>query len=62
MPFATSALSWISILAVTTLFAVLLLIALPTGSLVQLAAHVGLLVCGGAIALALKPRANDHDL
>lgn len=61
MPFATSVLSWISILALTILFAILMLIALPTGSLVQLGAHAGLLVCGGAIALALRPATDDHE-
>ncbi len=61
MPFATSVLSWISILALTIPFAILMLVALPTGSIIQLGAHAGLLVCGGAIALALKPRGDDHD-
>jgi hypothetical protein len=61
MPFATSVLSWISILALTIPFAILMLIALPTGSVVQLGAHAGLLVCGAGIALALKPRDDDHD-
>jgi hypothetical protein len=61
MPFATSVLSWITILALTIPFAILLLIAMPTGSVIQLGAHAGLLVCGASIALALKPRGDDHD-
>lgn len=60
MPFATSVLSWLTVLALTIPFAILMLVALPTGSVVQLAAHAGLLVCGGAIALALKPREDEH--
>ncbi len=61
MSFATSVLSWISILALTIPFAILMLIAMPTGSVAQLTAHAGLLACGGAIALALKPRDDEHE-
>ena len=61
MPFATSVLSWISILALTIPFAILMMIALPTGSLIQLGAHAGLLVFGAGIALALKPREDDYE-
>lgn len=60
MPFATTLLSWVTLLALTIPFAILMLIALPTGSVLQLGAHAALLVGGGAIALALKPRDDDH--
>lgn len=59
MPFATTVLSWVTVLALTIPFAILMLIALPTGSVIQLLAHAGLLVCGGGIALALKPRGDE---
>ena len=52
---------WLTNLAIKRPVAILMLIALPTGSVIQLGAHAGLLVCGAGIALALKPREDDHE-
>jgi hypothetical protein len=55
----SSAVSWLASLALAVSLAVLLLLALPSGAPLLIAAHVALLVGGGAIVLALRP-ADDE--
>jgi hypothetical protein len=45
-----------STLAVAVPLAILLMLALPSGAVVQIAMHVVLLVAGSALVLALHPR------
>ena len=47
--------SWFSMLVVVVPLAVLMMIALPAGVPVAIAAHVALLVAGAAVVLAVQP-------
>lgn len=47
--------SWFSMLVVVVPLAVLMMIALPAGVPVSIAAHVALLVAGAGVVLAVQP-------
>jgi hypothetical protein len=56
MQSATSVAIWFLIILFVTALAIMFLLALPSGAVLQIAAHAGILVGGGTIALALAPR------
>ena len=58
MPSATSIASWFSILVFLVPLAVALLASLPSGAVLQIAAHTCLLVIGAVVALLVRPRGS----
>lgn len=52
-------LSWVAMLAFTLPFALMLLVAIPTGGIIAICVHAALLVIGAALVLALEP--NEHE-
>ncbi len=54
MKFATSALSWLTLVLLIVPLAILLLRTLPTGAVLQTISHVALLVGGAAIAMLVR--------
>ena len=59
MPFLSTAISWLTALAIAVPLALLLLLALPSGAPAHIAMHAILLVGGVAIVLALRPE-DEH--
>jgi len=53
---ATSVISWSAIILFVTTLAILLLLSLPSGAVLSIAGHAGLLIGGSTVALALAPR------
>ena len=56
MQSATSVAIWFLIVVFVTVLAIMFLLAIPSGAVLQIAAHAGLLVGGGMTALSLAPR------
>ncbi|MBA3463077.1 MAG: hypothetical protein H0T46_24180 [Deltaproteobacteria bacterium] len=56
MQSATSVAIWFLIILFVTALAIMFLMSLPSGAMLQIAAHAGLLVGGGMTALSLAPR------
>ncbi len=50
--------SWAALLLFTSTLALLLFFTIPTGCIVQIAAHALLLTGGAAVALLLRPRSS----
>ena len=55
MPFLSTAISWLTVLAIAIPLALLLLLSLPSGAPAQIGMHAILLVGGVAIVLAMRP-------
>lgn len=54
MKFATSALSWLTLVLLIAPLAILVLRTLPTGAVLQTISHVVLLVAGAAVAMLVR--------
>ena len=54
MKFATSALSWLTLVLIVVPLAIMLLRSLPSGAVLQMISHTVLLVAGAAIAIVVR--------
>lgn len=60
MPILRFVATWVAMLLVVTPLAVMLLAAIPSGAVAQIAMHTVLLVGGATIVLALRPDDDDQ--